>query len=506
MDYVFAYDVGTSSLKTALVDINGNIIGHAREEYPLYYPNPGWAEQDPDDYWNAVIKTTREIMEKSKIAPEDVKGLIFTTQALGIIPVDKDGNLLNRNITWVDSRAEKQAKQVMRRFGGKSIFYKIFGIEISGKDVIPKIMWMKQNMREIYDKTDKILDVNGFLKFRATGERVAEWSGACSYAFDLKKKDFDRLTFKFVGIDTNKLPRLVRSIDKVGDGLTQKAAEELGLIKGTPVFGGIDDVEGATVGSTAIEEGEAHIYLGTSGWFVVSTSKMPKFKNGAVTMQSADPEKQIVLGEIEAAGSNVEWAIREYYRHIDMKEDVFQYLDHDISSVKPGSEHLIFTPWMHGERCPVSTTTTRATIFNLSHEHKSEHIIRALYEGIGYNLRWIIENFRRDYKFYPNKVKLIGGGALSSVWPQIIADITKLEIEIMELPQFAGTRGAAMTAFVGLGKITFDKVKEILKVDKTVKPNPDNFDIYDKLFEDYKRLYFALKDVYKKANFVRFTS
>lgn len=506
--YVFAYDVGTSSVKTTLIDSNGGLVDYEVESYPIHYPRPGWAEQDPDDYWHAITTSTKNVVERSNIDSNDIVGIVFTTQAMGIIPLDKAGNVLHPNISWVDGRAEKQAGKVMRLLGGKRIFKFIIGIEITGKDVIPKILWLKQEKPDIYNKTATILDVNGYLKFRATGERVFEWSGACSYSFNLKKKDFDRLLFRAVGIDLKKLPPLVRSIDPVGNGLTSDAAEAMGLRVGTPVFGGCDDVQSAQIGSTAIGEEEAHIYLGTSAWLSVATARAPKFKNSAVTLQSADPTKNVVVGITESAGANLEWAGKELYKseNVDtMSDEIFELMDQEISSVTPGSEHLIITPWVLGERCPVSTTTTRATFFNLGLNHTRAHIIRAINEGVAYNLRWILENFQKDFGFNINQVKVIGGGAQSRVWLQILADILHRDIETVVNPKFAGAIGAAMIAFVGSGIFSnFDEIKSIIKLVDVYHPNPDNYEIYDKLFEDYKSIFWNLKKTYRNANLSRF--
>ncbi len=193
--YVIAHDVGTSSNKAVLIDTKGRIITSSEKTYGFTYPNPGWVEQNPEDYWQAIVETTKNILKQSQITPSQLIGIVFTTQAMGIIPVDENDQVLYNNITWVDGRAEKQAEKLMKRFLGKKVFKSIVGIEITGKDVIPKLMWLKENKPEIYQKTQYFLDVNGFLKFKATGRKVAEWSGACSYAFNLKKERLGKNIF-----------------------------------------------------------------------------------------------------------------------------------------------------------------------------------------------------------------------------------------------------------------------------------------------------------------------
>lgn len=505
--YVIAHDIGTGSVKTAIITTDGDIICSASESYPFFYPQPGWVEQKPDDYWNASVKSTRNVMKESGISPEEVLGIVFTTQAMGIIPIDAEGNVLRNNITWVDGRAEEQARWIMNLVGGPAIFKKIVGIEITGKDVLPKLRWLKQKEPEVYREMDKVLDVNGYLKFRATGKKVFEWSGACSYIFNLKKKDWERLFFRAAGFDTSKLPGLVRSVDIMGT-LTPEASEELGLPIETPVFGGCDDTQSAAIGSGSAGEGKAHIYLGTSAWAGVTTAKNLKFKNGAVCLQSADPSMNLLVGITESAGSNLDWLIEKFYKL--EKEDpkvknIYEFVNCETADIPPGSDHLVFTPWLLGERCPVSSTTTRGTVFNLSLEHTRGHFVNAMLEGIGYNLRWILENYRQDFRFNIRTLRAIGGGSINDKWMQGIADITGCRVETTSQPKMAGAIGAAMCAFVGSGIFQkFESVNNIIKVKKQFDPNPENRDIYNELFVSYKNIYKGLKKAYIKANGERF--
>jgi xylulokinase len=503
---VIAHDVGTSSVKSALVDTNGNILNNSTHSYPFYYPQPGWVEQNPEDYWNGIVENTRKLVAEAD--KSQILGIVFTTQAMGIIPVEKNGNVLRKNITWVDGRAEEQARWMMNMFGGKAAFKSFIGIEITGKDVIPKLRWLKQNEPKIYYSTYKFLDVNGYLRFKATGKMATEWSGACSYGFNLNKKDWEHLLFIASGIDRTKLPKLIRSVDIAGT-LTAGAAEEMGLPVDIPVFGGCDDTQSAAIGSGSVQDGEAHAYIGTSAWAGVTTKRKPKFKNGAVCLQSADPEKNLVIGITESAGNNLEWLINQFYKK-ELEEvgaeNIYSLLDKEAAKIPAGSDHLIITPWFLGERCPVSTTTTRSTVFNLSLEHTRGHFVKALSEGIGYNLRWIFENYEKDFKFNIPGFRFIGGGSQNDQWMQTIADITGRTITTTNHPTMAGAIGAAMCAFVGSGLFTdFNAVNNIVKPVKSFTPNSENKAIYDELFINYKDIYNSLKGTYQRANSKRFS-
>ncbi|RLD93852.1 MAG: hypothetical protein DRJ29_07590 [Bacteroidetes bacterium] len=506
--YVLAHDVGTSSVKSALVSQNGEIASHATSSYGFSYPHPGWVEQDPQDYWEGVVKNTRNILEESRLDPSLIMGMVFSTQAMGIIPLDRDDKLLGHNITWVDGRAEEQARWIMSLLGGKKIFEKLIGVEITGKDVIPKLRWIKQNRAELYEQIKTILDVNGYLKFRATGHKVFEWSGACSYGFNLKKKDWERMLFRISGFDIKKLPPLVRSTDVVGT-LTREAAEALGLPQNVQIFGGCDDTQSAAAGSGSTTEGDAHIYLGTSAWAGITTGKNLKHKNGAVVLQSADAHKNLLVGITESAGANLDWMIEKFYK-LEKSDpaisNIYAFIDKETRGVPPGSDHLIFTPWLLGERCPVSTTTTRGTVFNLGQEHTRGHFVKALLEGVAYNLRWIFENYQRDFGFNPETIRAIGGGSVNENWMQGIADITGKQVETIGRPTMAGALGAASCAFVGSGHFdSFDQINQYIEIQNTFTPDPSVKELYDDQFRSYKNVYRGLKKAYIEANLERFS-
>ena len=225
----------------------------------------------------------------------------------------------------------------------------------------------------------------------------------------MDKKDWERTFFKIAGIDINKLPDLVRSTDLVGN-LTKKAAQELGLTTDVRIFGGSDDTQSAAMGSGQIEHHQAHIYLGSSAWIGVSSQKNYKFKNGVASLQSADPNSNLLVGITESAGVNMEWALNKFYKkEKEQGIDIYELMENEVCEIPAGADDLIFTPWFQGERTPVTNTTTRSTIFNLGLEHNRGHIMCALLEGIGYNLKWTIDNIQKDYGIELEEVTVIGG-------------------------------------------------------------------------------------------------
>lgn len=501
-EYIIAYDVGTSCNKALLVDKNGVPISSTIESYPIYYPQINYAEQNPDDWWDAVCKTTRDLMNTCGVKKEEIIGMTFSTQMLGIVPVDKNGKLSNA-IIWIDSRAIKEADWMMKKFINSKIFALLAGAPLTGKDGMPKLLWIKNNEKEIYEKMIYFLDVDGYLIYKATGNMVMELSNASAFGIDLKKKDWLRWIFNYIGFDTKKLPPLVKSTDIVGK-LKKDAAEECGLLEGTPVIAGAGDALCASVGSFALEEGDTHVYLGTSGWVGAITKKHPTGKFGIAAIQSADYDYSLLFAETETAGECLRWIKDEFYEKESQDpniKNVYALMDEEVKKVPAGSDFLIFTPWLYGERAPINDCYVRSSFINLCINHKRENLLRAVYEGVGYNIRWIIEMLEKGFNFKIPNLRIIGGGAKGDIWMQIISDITDKKVEVLPYPQERGAIGAAFIGFIGLNYFeNFSSLTKILKIEKTFYPEEENKKIYDFLYEKYKLVYKNLKKFYVDLN------
>jgi xylulokinase len=279
-------------------------------------------------------------------------------------------------------------------------------------------------------------------------------------------------------------------------------------LQGTPVFGGGGDAQGAAAGSGAVGEGEGHIYLGTSGWVGIATQRTPTGRHGVACIQSADPEKALLFAEMETAGACLKWVADQFYRHEQADPNlpnVYALMDQDVERVRPGSDYLICTPWMYGERAPIPDTWVRSTMFNVSADHTREHLLRAVYEGVAYNLRWIIQIVEEKYGFPMPVLRVIGGGARGAPWMQIIADVTGRRVETVSHPVEAGAIGMGLVASIGLGlHPDMAALKEIVRVQQVFDPNPENSGLYDRLFEAYREIYRSLRKLYRGVNQERF--
>ncbi len=501
-DFIIAHDVGTSSDKAVLVDFEGHVCGSFIEPYEVYYREANFAEQNPEDWWNAVCKTTRALIEEKALKPESIRAITFSTQLLGIVPI-KGGKPLRNAIIWLDARATEQAAKLMRKFVSERLFAALSGAALTGKDGLPKLMWLKEKEPETYENMETFVDTNGYLLLKATGNVVMELSCASAFGIDIKKKEWMKWLFKFAGIDPGKLPPIGKSIQPAGY-LTREAAVELGLLEGTPVFPGGGDAPCAAVGVGAVLDGEGHIYLGTSGWVAVTTGKAYTGKHGVVVIHSVDPEHPLLFAETETAGYCLKWIKDEFYRSESADAtiaNVYALMDEDVERIPAGSDGILFTPWMYGERAPVNDCLVRSSFFNITASHRREHLLRAVYEGVCYNLRWIIEIVEKDFGFPLKTLKVLGGGARGDVWMQILADVTGRNVETVESPQERGAVGAAFCALIGLGVYRdFSEIKSVIKVKNQFTSSPQNREVYNFMYRNYKSIYKNTKNICHEIN------
>jgi xylulokinase len=500
MEYLLTHDVSSTGCKAALVTTEGQLLETAYEGYPTYYPKPLWSEQDPEDWWQAISVTTKRVLETSGVDIDRICGMAFSTTMTNIIVLDKKKNLLRPCINWMDGRAGEEARFVMRRLGGERVFTQIIGATASGKDLIPKYMWLKRNEPEVYEQGEYFLDVSGYLLYRTTGEMAYEWSVASGLGlFNFKTKKIDTLLMRFFGLDADKFPPLVKSIDKVGE-LTESAAGDLGLLPGIPVFGGAGDPMTAAVGSGTVNEGDACLNLGTSAFIGVLTRKQLTGRRGLATIQSADPDMLMMYGESSTAGASLEWAVRELYG-ADPGADAMAAMDRDVAESEPGAGGLIFTPWMFGERCPIPDESIRGAFINLSLNHTRQQMARAIYEGIAYNLRWILDSIDELYGIKCETLRVLGGGAQGLPWLKIIADVTGSKLEVLPDPRERLAVGVALVAGIGLGIYpSFEALKPLVPIEFVVEPDDSHRDTYAKLYAAYRRVYPALRDLYHDLN------
>ncbi len=515
--YVIAYDVGTTGIKTCLIAIDNNIkiIASATKGYNLYVLEGGGAEQDPNEWWDALKCTTHEVFSKCDISPDKIEGISFCSQAQGLIMVDKDCNPVHRAFSYMDQRASEEMKEGISyglQISGGNIFKVIPALIITSaaplsvKDPVWKYNWLKKHEPDNFKRAYKWLDVKEYIIARMTGEFVMTHDSAFgTMLYDLKHKCISKRMCKMFGVDYNHLPRLIESTECAGT-LKDDVAIELGLAKGTKVYGGGMDANLIGVGAGATKIGDTHIYSGTSGWVGTITDKpaVDVVSMIAATV-AAQPHRYNYFAELETSGKCFEWvkdhiALDEcgiFIKKTHIAQDIeskylslYQYMTEIVDDIPAGSGGVIFTPWLHGNRCPFEDHNARGMFFNISLETGKTELIRAVLEGICYHKRWMLEASQKKVK--PSEaIRFVGGGALSPFTCQVLADITGHTIETVKSPQNIGAVGAAACIGVAIGAIpSFEHIADFIPADKQYKPNFELKErVYDKGFEVFKSLY-----------------
>lgn len=531
--YALAFDIGTTGVKTCLFKITDRIelIESASEGYNLYVMSDGGAEQDPDEWWQAMCSTSKKVIKNSKLDPKKIYGISFCSQMQGVVLVDKDGQYVHRAFSYMDQRASNQLKKWLAygpQIAGANVPKLLKCLQVTGavpasvKDPVWKYKWVEENEPENFKRVYKWLDVKEYLVCRMTGEFVMTRDSAFStMLYDIRKgkQCWSPEICKLFDVNMNHLARIIECTDKAGT-LRPEQAEELGLVPGIPVFGGGGDATLIGVGAGATELGDTHIYQGTSGWVSTVVDKSVVDANAMIAaIVGAENGKFNYFAELETAGKCVEW-VKDHLALDDI--DIYLHKQHDLNfkkadreavytnlydymmavvdSIPAGAGGVIFTPWLHGNRCPFEDSNSRGMFFNISLETGKTEMIRAVVEGVCMHIRWMLEAEEKKVKG-SNPVRFVGGGALSPVTSQILADVTGRTVETVDSPQNVGAVGAAVLIAVSAGLVkSVGESKKLISVTNTYKPDMKNKSVYDKNFEIFKQLYKANKDNFKALN------
>jgi len=518
--YIIAHDLGSSGNKAVMTTTTGDIVATDKIHYPIHHPHPSWAEQDPWVWWNAICATTRKVIEKSGVKPAEIVGMTFSSQSQTLVSVDQNCQPVRPAISWLDGRSAEIMREKLwtpPRIMGYNIFHILRFITITGgspgqtgKDQIGKILWLQEYEPETYSRIHKFLDAKDFVIYHLTGNYVKSVDMGVLWWFMDTRKNRNRWhpkLLKLTNISEEMLPEIKESAAIVGE-VTPKAAEQTRLVAGTPIINGAADLACAALGSGAINEGELHICIGTSGWVAGHFTKrkidIPHYTG---CIGSAYPQKYyLAMAHQETAGVCLEWLKDKILYHEEqlIKEHqvdrVYQILDKLAAGVNPGAEGMVFTPWMYGERCPIDDDHVRAGLFNVGLNHSREHLVRAVLEGIALNTCWALETMENLYHKV-DELSFIGGGAKSDLWCQIMADVSNRVIHQVENPDHAGAKGIALLASMTLGYIEkFEDIKKFVHFKDTYHPNPVHHKMYKRLFMEFKNVYKQNKKWYARMN------
>jgi xylulokinase len=501
--YILAHDTGTGGNKAVLCDLRGQVLHSAYQLYGISYPQPGWVEQDPDELWRAVAATSRQVIEKASIDPHEIMGVGVSAQMWNTLPVNEKGQPLTPMLSWLDLRSVKQADRV-----GKgnlaALIYRNTGNIPTAKDSIPKILWLKEEMPDVWQQTAYLLDCKEYILFKLTGKIAIDWVGASVYfLFNPYTKRWSQEVCQALGIPMEKLPPAYPCIEVIGE-ITPQAASETGLAAGTPVVICAGDVAVAQSGAGANQEGKVHLCIGTATWIGVSTST---FRNDPEKpfwgLNHIDPNKYIIAGEMETGGGALMWFRDALCDAEKQQASLLGSSSYDILSAMAeatpaGADRLIFLPWLSGERAPVLDHYARGGFIGMNLSHTKGHMVRAVMEGVAYHLRWICEAMEK-VGFHIEGFNAIGGGCNSPLWVQIISDVTDRRVSVVKNHLEAGAAGAALAVAVGMGIYpNMDEVDPLVEISRVVQPDATHWKRYDAMYCEYRQIYEALVPIHQR--------
>jgi xylulokinase len=515
---ILAVDLGTSGCKTALVTTRGHVLGWEFAPVTTHYFPGGGAEQAPADWWSALIATTRRLLADNFVPRERIVAVCCTTQGEGTVPVDAEGRALMNAILWMDARGAKYLPDITGAFpkvGGFNALKLLRWVRLTGgapsqtgKDPAGHMLLIKHEHPGVYRATHKFLNVLDYLNLRLTGRFVATFDSIItSWVTDNRNAGrilYSDALLRGCGIDRAKFPDLVPCTEVLGP-ITREFADAVGLPTSVKVVAGAIDNTAAAVGSGAVEDYAAHLYIGTSSWLAAHVPfKKTDIAASMASLPCAVPGRYLLTALQATAGGNLTFLRDKILYHKDellqeaQTPDVYKIMDRIADRVPAGSNGVLYTPWIFGERAPVEDRTVRAGLFNLSLENSREDIIRAVMEGVAFNTRWLLIPFERFTKRHTDVINIVGGGAISNVWCGIFADVLGRQVRQTKDPIQANARGAAFIAAAGLGLTGFGEIPKCVEYQKTYTPNPDHRAIYDKLFAEFVAIYRKTKAIYRR--------
>ncbi len=496
MEYLLGIDIGTSACKIALFDRNGGVCASDTEEYSVYYPHPGWAEQDPEEWWEAVCRGINRCAEKSGVSASDIAGIGIDGQSWSAVPVGSGGNVLCRTPIWMDNRSAAICARLNDTLGADDLLG-LSGNPLTAPYTTGKILWFRENLPEVFGKTDKILQSNSFIAYKLTGQLTQDPSqGYGLHCFDIRKNAWDREAARRLGIPCHLLPEIHPCHDVIGR-VTAEAAKLCGLAEGTPVVAGGLDSAAAALGAGVVRTGETQEQGGQSeGMSICMDSCRPDRR--LILCSHVVPGKWLLQGGTTGGGGVMRWIQREFtayetaIAHMTSSE-VLKQLDRAAASVSPGSDGLVFLPYMSGERTPIWDPKAKGVFFGMDFAKTKAHFIRAAMEGVAFSLRHNLET-AESAGAVVSSMKATGGCANSRFWTQLKADITG---KVIEVPgsDHAANLGAALLAGVGVGlyRDFDDAVSQTVRIRRVHTPGDGQTRKYERSYSVYLALYENLK-------------
>ena len=512
--HTLAIDLGTSALKVALVSVAGEVAASEQEACQVELLTGGGAEQDPEVWWALITRAASRLMARGVVPPESVVAVSCTAQWSGTVPVDERGRPVRNAIIWMDSRGAPYVRRItsgpvrVQGYGADKLvrwIRKTAGIPAqSGKDPIAHILWLKHEEPDTYRRVRLFLEPKDWLNLRLTGRAAASYDSiALHWVTDNRSPEairYDPGLLRLAGIERSRLPELLAATDILGP-LLPGPADVLGVPPGIPVVVGTPDLHSAAIGSGATRDFQPHLYVGTSSWLTCHVPfKKTDLRRNIASLPSAIPGRYLVADEQETAGAALTFLRDRVLFAGKVPPDAYREFDRMAQEAPPGSGGVIFTPWLYGERSPVEDRFLRGGFHNLSLSATRDDLVRAVFEGVALNARWLLQAVERFTRRRLEPIRFIGGGARSDLWCQIFADVLDRTIDQVADPVNANARGAGMLAAVAIGELTFDQVPDRVRVAARHDPDPKSRELYAELFREFVGLYRRNRKAHARLN------
>ncbi len=501
MAYLLGIDLGTSATKTVLFHEDGRAVCEAAREYPLLQPRNGWAEQRPEDWWEAARATIRAVLQKSGAAARDIRGIGISGQMHGLVLLDEKGAALRPAILWCDGRTGEECAEITEKLGRDRLIAITANPALTGFTA-GKILWVRRHEPDIYKKARHILLPKDYVRFKLTGEYFSEMSDASgTNLLDVPKRRWSRDVLDMLDIDPALLPPLKESCDRAGN-VTKEAAEETGLHPGTAVAAGAGDNAAAAVGTGVVKTGKAFITIGTSGVIFAHSDTVQIDPLGRVhTFCAAVPGAYTVMSCSLAAGLSLKWfrdtfCMAECETAARMGVDPYVLLSEEAAKAPAGAGRLLFLPYLMGERSPILDSNARGAFIGLSAIHTRRDMLRAVMEGVVYSQRQNLDVLR-GMGVAPDTMLATGGGAKSPLWRGMMADMFGMPVQTV-----ANTEGPALGAAIlagvacGLYGDISAACEKLIRENAPVAPSDGHRAAYDAMYAVYTSLYPGLKNAY----------
>ncbi len=498
--YLLAHDLGTTGDKAVLYSTDGRQIGACSVAYPTNYPAPHFVEQEPTQWWDAVCRATRKLLQQTGIQPEAVAAVSFSAHMMGCLLVDEHLSPLRPSIIWADTRAEQEARRLEEHLGAEHV-YKITGHRVSSSYTAAKIAWLKRHEPDTYRKARYSLQAKDYIIYRLTGQVVTDYSDACgTNLFDLRSRQWSAEIADALDIDVSLMPEPVASTQQVGH-ITSEAAADTGLAPGTPVVAGGGDGACAATGAGVTEPGSTYVVIGTSAW-IATVSQEPLFDPEMRTFNwiTNDGARYSPCGTMQSAGFSYAW-LRDLILQITDKSS--EELDHILSTALDGTTvgagGVLFLPYLMGERSPRWNPRARGTFVGLTAQTGPGELVRSVLEGVALNLKSILNAFGPDQ--LPAEITAIGGGATNDRWIPILASAWNKRILIPRHLDDATSLGAAICAGVGASVLDdLSIARRFNPVEREVAPDPHAAQLYEQYHQLFDQTYRHLTGVYDRLD------